>query len=98
MTTQLETLVAARALIAQPEHWTKGAMARNASGHNVPLMCDAAVAFCSVGAVERARVETGATSFAHDSLHAVLAQRLASRRPTHADVLALFDETIASLA
>lgn len=50
MTTTLDVLRAARALIAKG--WTQGALARDAEGNDLGCDSEEAVSFCALGAVE----------------------------------------------
>ncbi len=47
-----EILVAAKAKIAQPENWTKGAYARDAEGSLAETNSSEAFCFCMVGALQ----------------------------------------------
>ncbi|MEH2517432.1 hypothetical protein V1279_003005 [Bradyrhizobium sp. AZCC 1610] len=49
-----ETLIAARAIIADPAHWTKHAHARDAAGEPVTLDAPNATCFCLDGAIAKA--------------------------------------------
>lgn len=51
MKTTKELLIEARALIADPKHWTQGAYARDEQGRNVSEHSSRAVCYCSVGAL-----------------------------------------------
>lgn len=53
MQTTSETLRAAKALIDTPEKWTQGAYARDEEGLTVFVGDEAAVCFCSIGALAR---------------------------------------------
>ena len=48
-----ELLTKAKALIADPEHWTKGWYAHNAEGQDVGPAEPDAVCWCSLGALEK---------------------------------------------
>lgn len=54
MSKELEVLEAARDLIRDPSHWTKGALARDANGKAVGT--NRGVCFCTLGALTRATV------------------------------------------
>lgn len=99
--TTLEVLRAARDVIAAPEHWTKGAVARSCQGHRVHVHGLSAFCFCTVGAIRR----TMGSNYSPHPFSA-LSQCLPggfkslpdfNDHPdtTHADVLALFDKAIA---
>jgi len=51
MTTPLEALRKARALLENPEHWTTGAFARDINGDMVTPSSGYAVAWCAEGAL-----------------------------------------------
>lgn len=53
MKTTLEILVAARALISDPERWTQYRSARRANGNPVCPTSEKAVCFCADGAVRK---------------------------------------------
>lgn len=53
MKTTKEILIAARALIEDPKHWTREALARDAHGLKVSTRDESAVCFCGAGAVSR---------------------------------------------
>lgn len=102
-TTALDVLRKARALIEKPENWTQGMSARDSTGERADPMADAAVRFCSYGAICHS---TGG-SFVHPaSRGAVQALQDAADEAffslwndshTHAEVIAAFDKAIASL-
>jgi hypothetical protein len=48
----------AKALIADPKHWTTEAFARTARGDSVSASHPKAVCFCAVGAINRAAANT----------------------------------------
>lgn len=107
----LVVLTTARALIADPKHWNKGDFATTAEGLPVNYTDDEAKCFCTVGAINRAGVDTGAhmvvRGAAKDALRLTMAKGAGAfslvafnDNPlrTHAEVLALFDGTITQLA
>lgn len=52
--TPVEILEKARALIADPKHWTRKALARNSAGQSLTdSELDLATCFCSVGAIRK---------------------------------------------
>ena len=53
-TVQKQVLINARALIADPEHWTTGALACAADGHQVEWHDHSATKWCAMGAIYRA--------------------------------------------
>jgi hypothetical protein len=99
--TTLEILKEARALLAQPGAWTKGAYARDVEGTYVSPDNPAAVCFCAVGAIHHAG--GGGNVLASQALKLELPKRYSDI--THANdsyktvkpVLALFDRAIAHL-
>lgn len=46
-------LIAARALIADPKHWTRKTGARDRNGAAVPPCLPEACSFCAIGALDR---------------------------------------------
>lgn len=94
-----ELLTVARALLAQG--WTQGVFARDASGAEVPWAGERATCFCILGAINRARTEIGGSFSLGVLATNVLRARVGSLpdfndHATHEQVLALFDEAIAS--
>lgn len=53
-----ELLIKSKALIADPANWTQYHYARNKFGGDVEVADEAAVCFCSIGAIFRAEGET----------------------------------------
>ena len=51
--TTIELLKAARALIAEPEHWTTVLPARNGHGYGTEVLGSDTVAWCAVGALAK---------------------------------------------
>jgi hypothetical protein len=102
MTTQVrELLIAARKLIEQPEHWTKGHYARDARGAPVLPIDSEAVCWCTVGALGRADQERD-TNEVYLNTRMVLLEHMQpclsefNDNHTHAEVLAAFDKAIAA--
>lgn len=95
---QVELLTRARAIIENPQNWTKGEMARDAGGRLVVSHSPDAVCFCAVGALRRAAYELCIDRF--PSFYTL--QKWCGTEPvplfndthTHADVLALYDRAI----
>lgn len=58
MKTLVELLIAGRAVIALPEHWTHGALARDVDGNRVRTDAPDAVRFSSLGALSRSGAPT----------------------------------------
>jgi hypothetical protein len=108
MKTTREVLVAARALIARPEAWTQGALARTVENGVASSVGDFATCWCAEGAVVKVggdeiwhEVEGGRCLYEQtlDALR-VAAGGIAIHRfndtHSHADVLAAFDRAIAA--
>jgi hypothetical protein len=57
MTKRSEILIAARAIIADPERWTQGHLARDANGQLAEPNEAAACSFCAYGAALRAAID-----------------------------------------
>jgi hypothetical protein len=98
----LATLVAARELIAAPERWAKGAMARKRVGKSLLLVCDAddaeACCWCSLGAIRHV-TDTEDEDLSARELLASETQGMwiadFNDRMGHTSVLAAFDRAIA---
>ena len=54
-----ELLIKAKAVIADPKHWTQGWYAHNADGFDVESCNPEAVCWCSVGAIDKVVHEEG---------------------------------------
>ena len=67
--TPLDLLTRARNLITNPEHWTRGACARNVQGSAVPLRSRHAISFCATAALYRAMDHYAASSAPPVPLH-----------------------------
>ena len=105
----IATLRAARELIAKPEAWTKVFFARDATGKQAQANSPRAVCWCIFGALERAAIDIHASDEAHNAAAEELDKQLRAQGSpsptvvdfndtcTHAEVLALFDATIARL-
>jgi len=52
-TVQKQVLIRARALIADPDHWTRNVLARNVAGHSVHWCDPSATKWCAVDAIYR---------------------------------------------
>lgn len=104
----LETLEAARALIAEPSRWTKGAYARADTGCALEWDTKVASSYCLIGALKAASGSTGmgyvtAIDILMYMVLGVLANGHSSEilfnwnddpHRTHTEVLALLDEAI----
>lgn len=97
----LEILKAARALLTPPEAWAKNDFAFDSSGNLLAPSNKYAVSWCATGACIRAGGKLAAIAAARE-----LSRQLGGREvfdfndrdeTTHADVLQLFDDTIARL-
>lgn len=103
----LRVLEEARALIADPSHWTKGPLAREADGSPTMPEQPEAACFCSLGAL---RLAVGRGTFDCDefeTVEAVLMSVLPETAPgvgsfnddastTHGEVLRAFDRALAA--
>jgi hypothetical protein len=96
----------ARALIADPEHWTRGAMARDAKEgpwNTVRPLAPEAVSWCAYGALQKA--QDGYHLSVMEELTSYMSRTLGASgvihwndTSTHEEVLAGFDRVIESLA
>ncbi len=104
MQTTKEILIAAKALISDPAHWTQGEYSRNTDGRRTAHHDPAAVCWCAMGAIIRVLplreysravgvTETLAAWGAGGNSAADLVGF--NDGHTHAEVLALFDKAIA---
>lgn len=96
--TTLELLKAARARIERPEAWTRGTAARDPDGLGVRARSKDAVCWCAAGAVV-AVSGLGAHKRPMELLRAEAGTLVSDFNDTrtHAEVLDLFDRTIARL-
>ena len=85
MQTTKEILVAARAIIANEENWTQDAYAKDKDGSSIGVNYSSAVCFCSIDAMGVLRKHMEDSIIAFNDGH------------THKEVLAAWDEAIASL-
>ena len=97
----VDYLRSARALIAEPEHWTQHSYYRDANGNPVPPSKQPIFSYCAVGACDRVVSITAPISTYHDvttalKLAAASSESLArfNDTHTHAEVLAVFDAAI----
>lgn len=99
MKTALQILIDGRAVIALPECWTQGVLARDVAGRGVSEHSPRAVCFCSRGALNRTAMPTDwsrAFDSAFDALNTEMefdVIRFNDRSP-HAEVLAAWDRAI----
>ena len=100
----LDVLKAARELISVPERWTQGHFARDASGNLVNSSNPAAVCWCVYGATMAAARRVGTTTEGAAEADRALEETFGgddldiwndAPGRTHAEVLDLFDRTIA---
>lgn len=98
--TTLEVLRKAREVIANPEHWTRGAYAKDVNGNEVNFAGKTACKFCAAGAIFRAHGGNYAiqalTAELPKTSNTVITFNDWSRRK-HSEVLALYDRAIATL-
>lgn len=100
MKTAKQILIAARQLIAKPEHWTQIEIARKPNGDGTLSTDPNAVCWCAYGAmckVGDCYVDALETSRAIMITEVGEAIGTFNDTHTHAEVLAKFDEVIASL-
>ena len=96
MQTVKEILSAARAIIANEENWTQGRYAKDKDGSSIGVNCSSAVCFCSIGAIYKI---TMSPSHAMEVLRKHMGDSIMAFNDghTHKEVLAAWDEAIASL-
>ena len=72
-----ELLIKAKAVIADPKHWTQGSYAKDAEGRNVGPAKPDAVCWCSIGAIDKVAHEesTYAARFAATRYLAVVSDK-----------------------
>lgn len=96
-----EALQAARDLIADPEHWTQGTLARDERGWTASTDSPKAVMFCARGAIYRVSpglsVIVACDVALKPAIEGVGYERLTALNDStdHATVLAMFDKTLA---
>jgi hypothetical protein len=97
--TPLQLLIAARARIADPAHWTQFAMARDSEGQSVAARSPRAVSWCMTGALSYYSDDASWWSAYLRLSTQVDYGRLVEfgNTHTHAEVLAAFDRAIAQL-
>ena len=94
--TTLEILKAARAKIESPERWTRGCLARDEFGDEVPPNLSVARKWCLVGACDDIRALEILEDVLEEEGEEPPAAFNDDPRTTHDDILALFDRAIAS--
>ena len=103
-----EILVAARARLADPAHWTKGCFARDTEGLSVNKDDDKAVCWCLAGAILKESPNINAGIAALMALEQGLDRKYLkkfgpvpefndSEDSSHKDVISLLDKTITSI-
>lgn len=94
MTPVKETLIAARAKIADPKHWTQNYLAHDISGRPISPYSPNAVCWCALGAIES--VSRGRIGPAVMTLSSVIEGPVSQFNDTHthAEILAAFDRAI----
>jgi hypothetical protein len=105
VTTPLEHLRTARALLEDPAHWTQGSFARDKDGAPAPMNDpDVAVAWCAMGALYATHSEPGGRLMAFRFLTEAGPMATVPRSdltryndnlPDHGALLAWFDRAIA---
>lgn len=111
MSAVLSVLRLAREMIASPERWTKGALARDRDGYPISIhdsLSDGACQWCAIGAIQQAcvdmQMEIDVEIKARGELQTSIPDGMVhidvfndAPNTTHADILALLDETIERL-
>ena len=103
----LNILVTARNLITDSSHWTKGLLARDSQGREIDYNSNEATCWCISGAIFKVMGYIG-TSNPNMLIHNTLKKYLPPgftvtvyfndhEATTHADIMALFDRTIAGI-
>lgn len=96
MQTVKEILVAARAIIADEENWTQGAYAKDKDGTSIGANYSSAVCFCSIGAIYKITISPfDAMKVLRNHMEDSIIKF--NDEHTHKEVLAAWDEAIASL-
>lgn len=96
----LEIVKKAKAQISDPQHWCKFVCARDGSGNSVGIVNNNAVSWCIVGALIKITFDSDVTplhkmnAYCHKKHNIGLGEF--NDLHTHEEVLALFDEFIAS--
>ena len=107
-TVQKQVLINARALIADPARWTRGALACNANGRKVDWSDRSATKWCAHGAIYRAAYDLvadqkEATRIGNEAAKSIygphwlfVSLAIINDRQGHAAVLAVFDKALAA--
>jgi hypothetical protein len=105
-TVQKQVLINARALIADPAHWTRGTLACTANGRKVEWHDQSATKWCAMGAIYRAAYDLVGNQEEAVRIGDELANSIPPRRwlggtlaaindaRGHAAVLAVFDKAL----
>jgi hypothetical protein len=105
-TVQKQVLINARALIADPAHWTRGTIARTANGRKVEWHDQSATKWCAMGAMYRAAYDLvgdqkQAVRIGNDLANSIRPRRwlrgglpLINDARGHTVVLAVFDKAL----
>jgi hypothetical protein len=97
----LEKLLEVRALIEEPEHWTQGSFAKDASGKHTNAMSPTATCWCLIGALRKV---TGGDSSNPQSINTFVALTnvtegtsisLFNDTHTHDEIISVIDAAIA---
>jgi hypothetical protein len=107
-TVQKQVLINARALIADPAHWTRGALARSADDNYVDWYDRSATKWCAQGAIYRAAYDLVGDQNEATRIGNEVAKNIyrpswrfvslpnVNDRQGHAAVLAVFDKAVAA--
>ena len=105
-TVQKQVLINARALIADPAHWTSCTIARTADDHAVDCFVSSATKWCAQGAIYRAaydligdqkeatRIGNKVAKSIHGPRWFFVSLAIINDGQGHAAVLAVFDEAL----
>lgn len=94
-----EVLIKAKAVIADPEHWTKGAYAKREDGTVIVPTAHSAHCFCALGAVRRVEKSRGVLysevgNYLNMAAAMPVDQFNDSEFTTHPMILGVFDDAI----
>ena len=106
-TVKKQVLIKARALIADPAHWTRNFLACNAAGHPIHWCDPSATRWCAMGAIYRGAYELVGSKEEATRIGKVVAKGIApiwfgrslmtmNDMLGHTAVLARFDRTLAA--
>ena len=101
MSSTKQLLIAAKKLIENPEHWTRGSMARNAEQNPCPVDSEQVTCFCMMGAISAAHLKGSYSLLTPGQVWNVIAREIRTDSigffndtHTHQEVLDVFDQTI----